>query len=304
MLYETREARRELPIVGVNTFLSPHPDGSAGAGRARPLDRRGEAGPARPAPPVPGRPRRRARPAMLDPAPGRRDGRRQRVRGARGRRAGVHARARSPMRCSRWAAATGAASEPVSQMSATAGPAVRAITVSRSTPSASSTTWKAPAFTSRTARSVMTRCTTPLAGQRQGAARDELRGAVLGGVLHQHDHPPGAVHQVHRPAHALDHFAGDRPVGQVAVRPRPACAPSTAMSRWPPRIIPNEGDEQKSAAPGNGDGLLAGVDQVGVEVVASREGPDTENAVLGMQDDGRRSAGGGWGSGWAGRCRG
>ena len=40
------------------------------------------------------------------------------------------------------------------------------------------------------------------AGQRQRALVHDLRRAVLGDVLHQHDHALGAVHQVHRAARA------------------------------------------------------------------------------------------------------
>jgi len=55
-----------------------------------------------------------------------------------------------------------------------------------------------------------------LTSQRQRAMLDDLRAPVLGGVLHHHEDLLHAVHQVHRPAHTLDHLAGDRPVGQVA----------------------------------------------------------------------------------------
>ena len=40
---------------------------------------------------------------------------------------------------------------------------------------------------------------------------------VLGCVLHHDDDPLDAGDQVHRAAHALDHLAGDHPVGEVAV---------------------------------------------------------------------------------------
>jgi len=55
-----------------------------------------------------------------------------------------------------------------------------------------------------------------LTGQRQRALLDDLEVPVLGDVLHQDDDPSRTMDQVHGPAHALDHLAGDRPVGQVA----------------------------------------------------------------------------------------
>jgi hypothetical protein len=54
------------------------------------------------------------------------------------------------------------------------------------------------------------------AGERQRAAMQEL-GVVLGRVLHHHDDFLDAADQVHRAAHALNHLAGDHPVGEVAV---------------------------------------------------------------------------------------
>ena len=56
-----------------------------------------------------------------------------------------------------------------------------------------------------------------LAGQRQGAGRDELGAAVLGAVLHYDDDLLDPGNQIHRPAHALDHLARDHPVGDVTV---------------------------------------------------------------------------------------
>ena len=44
----------------------------------------------------------------------------------------------------------------------------------------------------------------------------QLRLAVLGGVVHDHDDPLDAGDEVHRPAHALDQLPRDHPVGEVA----------------------------------------------------------------------------------------
>ena len=82
----------------------------------------------------------------------------------------------------------------------------------------------------------MMRSTTPLpvSGRVHFGRIFEL--AVLGGVLHHHHHALDAGDQVHRAAHALDHLAGDHPVGEVAVLGT-SIAPRIARSIWPPRII-------------------------------------------------------------------
>src|SRR3546814_15859494 len=55
------------------------------------------------------------------------------------------------------------------------------------------------------------------AGERQGAAFDDLGIARLVAVAHHHDDALHARDQVHRAAHALDHLARHGPVGQVAI---------------------------------------------------------------------------------------
>ena len=55
---------------------------------------------------------------------------------------------------------------------------------------------------------------------------------------------------------------------------------------WPPRIIAKLSWLPKMLAPGSvRDGLLAGVDQVGVDLVLGRERADAEQAVLALQPD-------------------
>ena len=63
----------------------------------------------------------------------------------------------------------------------------------------------------------MTRSTTPLPVRGSVQCVQQLRLAVLGGVVHQHDDALDAGDEVHRAAHALDQLAGDHPVGEVAV---------------------------------------------------------------------------------------
>jgi hypothetical protein len=54
---------------------------------------------------------------------------------------------------------------------------------------------------------------------------------------------------------------------------------------WPPRIIAKLSALRRSSAPAAGDGLLAGVDEVGVDLVLGGERPDAEHAVLALQHD-------------------
>ncbi|RPE37343.1 hypothetical protein EDD90_0171 [Streptomyces sp. Ag109_O5-1] len=62
-------------------------------------------------------------------------------------------------------------------------------------------------------------------------------------------------------------------------------APSTAVSMWPPRIIPKDSAESKKDAPGSTVTVLARVDEIGVDLVLARVGAGAEDAVLGVQDD-------------------
>src|SRR5271166_798679 len=120
------------------------------------------------------------------------------------------------------------------------------------------------------------------AGQRQGAMMQKFR-PVLGGVLHHHDDALDAGDQIHRPAHALDHLAGDHPVGEIA---------GLGHLHRP------ENGEIDVAAADHGEGigageeaggrqlrhrLLAGVDEVRVLIALEREGAHAEHAVFALQ---------------------
>src|SRR5436190_12813651 len=56
----------------------------------------------------------------------------------------------------------------------------------------------------------------PQARERQRASLEDFVAAVPGRMLHGDDDPPGARHQIHGAAHALDHLARNHPVRQVA----------------------------------------------------------------------------------------
>jgi hypothetical protein len=122
-------------------------------------------------------------------------------------------------------------------------------------------------------------------GQRALGQDLEVFGAVLllGHMLHQHDDALDASHQVHRAAHALDHLAGDHPVGQVAVL-------ADLHGTQDGQVDLAAADHGKAvvaakdaAALDGGHRLLAGVDQVGVDFVLGGERADAQHAVLGLQ---------------------
>ena len=101
--------------------------------------------------------------------------------------------------------------------------------------------------TSITASSVTIRSTTfvPVSGSVQRVRI--LCPPSLRRVLHRDDHALGAGDQIHRAAHALDHLAGNHPVGEVAFLVD-LSAPSTVTSMCPPRTIANESALLKYAA--------------------------------------------------------
>src|SRR5690606_15167370 len=123
------------------------------------------------------------------------------------------------------------------------------------------------------------------AGQRERALVDDLGGAVLGGVLHHHDDAAGAGDEVHRAAHALDELAGDLPVGDVAgggdlhgAEDRGGHLPAADHAEA-------GGGVEDRGAWAEGDGLLAGVDEVGVLLPLVGEGAHAHHAVLGLEGD-------------------
>ena len=124
-----------------------------------------------------------------------------------------------------------------------------------------------------------------LAGERQAALLDDLVRAVLGDVLHEHDDLLRAVDEVHRATHPLDHLPGDHPVGDVAGRGDLHRAEDRGVDLPAADHPERRGRVEVRRAPAHGDGLLAGVDEVGVDGVVGGVGADAEDAVLRLQDD-------------------
>ena len=96
----------------------------------------------------------------------------------------------------------------------TSSASVAAITWATEIPGPVSSKVARPSWNAITASSVTTRSTGRSRRDRQRAFLHDLR-LALGGVLHRHDDPLGAGHQVHGAAHARHHLAGDHPVGEM-----------------------------------------------------------------------------------------
>src|SRR5690606_2533554 len=107
--------------------------------------------------------------------------------------------------------------------------------------------------------------------------------SVAGGVAHDDDQPADAVHEVHRPAHPLDHFTGDGPVGQVAAGGDLHGAEDGDVDVAAADHAERQRGVEVRGAGQRGHRLLARVDQVGVDLVVRRVRADAEDAVLGVQ---------------------
>ncbi|GMR36631.1 hypothetical protein PMAYCL1PPCAC_06826, partial [Pristionchus mayeri] len=57
-----------------------------------------------------------------------------------------------------------------------------------------------------------------LSSEREGALAEDLVFSSLRSVFHCHDDSGSrGRHEIHRPAHSLDHLAGDHPIGQISI---------------------------------------------------------------------------------------
>src|SRR6202012_707888 len=120
-------------------------------------------------------------------------------------------------------------------------------------------------------------------GQRQGAFVQELGAAVLVDVLHDHHDLLHAGDEVHGPAHALHHLAGDGPVGEVAVLGHLHGAQHGHVDMAAADHGEAVGAREEAGARQAVYGLLAGVDQVRIDLVIIGEGPYAQHAVLALQ---------------------
>ena len=137
--------------------------------------------------------------------------------------------------------------------------------------------------TSKTHRSVMIMSTTPFPVMRQRALREDLRAAVFGGVIHHHDHALDAGDQIHGAAGPFDHLARHHPVGQVAVVRYLQAAQDGKVDMAAADHREGVGAAEKARPGKSGDGLLAGVDEIGIDAVFGWVGTDAEQPVLRLQ---------------------
>ncbi len=160
-----------------------------------------------------------------------------------------------------------------------------ASTSSTVTPGAVSTSTRPASVTSITAMSVMIRWTQcrPVRGRVHSSTN--LRVTLLGDVLHHDDDALGAVDQVHRAAHPLDHRAGHHPVRDVTLR-RDLHGSENRDVDLAAANHSEGGRGVEVRRTGNSrDGFLAGVDEFRVEFFLGRVRADAEHAVLRVQDD-------------------
>src|ERR1700709_1403665 len=104
-------------------------------------------------------------------------------------------------------------------------------------------------------------------------------------MLHHHHDALDAGDEIHRAAHALDHLAGDHPVGEVAVLRHLHRAQYRQVDMAAAHHAEGVGAGEIAGGRQFAHRLLAGVDQVGVFLALERKRPHAEHAVLALQDD-------------------
>ncbi len=116
----------------------------------------------------------------------------------------------------------------------------------------------------------------------QRAFFQNLRAAVSGAVLHHRHHALHSGDEVHRATGSFDHLAGNHPIRDVAFVRHLEGAENGEIDVPAANHRERVGAREESRAGHCRDGLLAGVDQVGVHLVLGRERADAEQAVLGL----------------------
>ena len=99
-------------------------------------------------------------------------------------------------------------------------------------------------------------------------------------MIHHDDHAPNAGDEIHCAAHTFDQLARDHPVGEVTVLGDFHRAQDRhidlAAADHRERLVATE----IGCPVHRGDGLLARVDQIRVDLVFGREGADAQHAVF------------------------
>ena len=160
---------------------------------------------------------------------------------------------------------------------------VRRWTFSKVQPLASSTKTSPFGVTSITASSVMIRFTTPFAGQGKRAAFENLGPASLVVCSMAMINAIGARHQIHRSAHAFHHFAGNHPIREIPLLIHFHGAKNGKVDVPAANHGKGVGAGEVRCAWRFRDGLLAGIDQVGVLLTLLRIWPHAQHSVFRLQ---------------------
>jgi hypothetical protein len=124
------------------------------------------------------------------------------------------------------------------------------------------------------------------AGEGEAAFGEELAFAFGVGMLHGDDDVAGGGDEVHGAAHALDHFAGDLPVGDIAGFADFHGAQDGKVDLAGADHAKAFGGIEKGGAGDRGDGLLTGVDEIGIHFALGRVRSDPEESVFALEDNG------------------
>ena len=108
---------------------------------------------------------------------------------------------------------------------------------------------------------------------------------VLGDVVHDDDDALGAVDEVHRTAHALDHLARNHPVRDVAVRGHLHGTEDRSVDLAAADHAEALRRIEVGGARVHRDDLLARVDEVGIDLILGRVGADAQQAVLRLEHE-------------------
>ncbi len=131
----------------------------------------------------------------------------------------------------------------------------------------------------------MMRWTQAFARERKRAAVQDLLLAVLRDVLHRDDDAPRRRDEVHRAAHPLHELSGDHPVRDRSLGVDLHRAQDAEVDVAAADHREGVGRREERGAGNDRDGLLAGVDEVGVDLALRGVGTHAEDAVLGLEND-------------------
>src|SRR6266852_375107 len=123
------------------------------------------------------------------------------------------------------------------------------------------------------------------AGERQRAPFQDLGLVVAGGVLHGDEDALRAGDQVHGAAHAFQHFAGNGPVGEIALFIDLQRAEYGEVDVAAANHAKGIGGGKITGARKLGDGFLARVDEIRIDFGFERIRANAEHAVFRLQHD-------------------